>query len=948
MKAKQWFKTIENKLPSRLQQALAIVAQTGSAGRRMCGPYRQVRQLLRNTERFSAEQFRALQLQELRKIVAFTWSSSAGYREHWSAHGFHPNQLQEWDDIRRIPFVTKEMIRDNREAFSTNWRLARRCRVSTSGSTGIPFAFYSSWRNDDIEWAFIHDMWSRRGHRTAWRRVALRGGMPVRGWRGLPHAELALNGELVLSPFHVNPTTIEEYARALELFQPHVIHAYPSILGRLTEELVRAGRVVSVPSLRCLMLGSEFLYDWQEQMFRSYWQKPIMHWYGMSERAILAGRCEHSDRLHIYPQYGLTEFIRADGELANEGEQGELVGTSFFMQHTPFIRYRTRDFAVRGPQRCPQCQRNYPLIETVEGRASEMIVGHGERQTSATSVISAVHDDLFLGAETFEFVQERPGEVLMNYVARADLPEPQRNKIEQHYRERLGGDFSVRFQRLPAIMISGAGKHLFFRSKLPHPEIPVAAIADLSRLRPDAGFPVPKPSPMFVWHRKLVKQVAAILPSNLQYTPHYWHWRRFLRGNENWSAERIAAWQLAQAQRVIQFAYENTPGYRELYQQAGVTPGDVRSLADVTRLPMTTKELLRDNLEDFSVRGRGRRYITTGGSTGIPFGFYVTGSLLMREKAFMHHTWSRAGWRLGQVNAVLRGFLGSPAQPYEYSAYRRELRLSSYYLTREQWPLYKAALTHYRPRVIQAYPSALNMLCDLLAEDEERSRFSFDLILLGSENLYDWQLAKFAAAFPSARIMAWYGHAEMAAYAPWCEATSQYHLQPFYGYTTVMGSDHQEVGVGEEGELVATCFHNFVTPFINYRTLDRAVRGADRCAGCSREYRLLERISGRRQEVIVTGSGRYISMTAINLHDRTFDSLRQFQFYQDTPGQVVFRFVPKSVLPAAELERIQQTLAAKLGGDTLLRLTPVEEIPRTKSGKLSFLEQKLPIKYGDL
>jgi phenylacetate-CoA ligase len=147
--------------------------------------------------------------------------------------------------------------------------------------------------------------------------------------------------------------------------------------------------------------------------------------------------------------------------------------------------------------------------------------------------------------------------------------------------------------------------------------------------------------------------------------------------------------------------------------------------------------------------------------------------------------------------------------------------------------------------------------------------------------------------------------------------------------------------------LVGTSLLNFVTPFIRYRTMDLAVAGPIGCADCGRKFQLLEKIVGRSHEVIVTGTGRHISMTAINMHDRSFDDLRQFQFYQDTPGRVEFKFIPKSELSPSQIEQLRQTLASKFGSDTVLTLTAVKEIPRTKSGKYRFLDQRLNIKYGD-
>lgn len=440
-----------------------------------------------------------------------------------------------------------------------------------------------------------------------------------------------------------------------------------------------------------------------------------------------------------------------------------------------------------------------------------------------------------------------------------------------------------------------------------------------------------------------LKTVAAVVPPSLRQGRGYWQWRRFLSESQYWPRERIEAWQLQKLRTIVRFAYENTEGYRELYRNAGVHPDNIRSLQDIHRLPFTTKQLFQDNLEAFSVLGGSRKYGTTGGSTGIPFGFYITRRQITIEAAFVHTDWIRAGWRLGMRTAVLRGgFVGSVENLWMYDSFRRELNLSSYQLTEQTAPRYIQALKEFNICVLQAYPSSLSLLCDLLTEP-----LPLKLVLLGSENIYDWELEKAECLFPQTKFHGWYGHAEMAIYAPWCEHQRKYHLWPYYGLTEILRQDESTAPEGEEGELVGTSFHNFTTPLIRYRTMDRATVGAAACTGCGRAFQLLDRIAGRSHEVIVTGTGRFISMTAINMHDSIFDPVRQFQFLQEQPGRVIFRYVPKRPLTVMQVQSIRQGLMHKLGSDMELSLVAVDRIERTRAGKFCFLDQRLTIKHGD-
>lgn len=447
----------------------------------------------------------------------------------------------------------------------------------------------------------------------------------------------------------------------------------------------------------------------------------------------------------------------------------------------------------------------------------------------------------------------------------------------------------------------------------------------------------------------LLKRTLGVIPPALRQRSHYRHWRRFLTEAQHWTAERTARWQLKQLREIIRHATTHTEGYRELYRKAGVNAEDIRTLEDVKHLPFTSKETFRDNLPAFTVPQSGGRYVTTGGSTGIPFGFHELAETDQLERAFMHTGWVWTGWRLGQPSAVLRGgYVGTAANFQSYDPFHRELALSSYYLTPDNVAAYLESMRARGIRVLQAYPSSLNLLCDLIKERSLGGRLKLDVIFLGSENVYDWQLEKFDRTFPGARLFAWYGHCEKAVLAPWCEKARTFHCWPFYGRTEIVDTDGREVAEGEEGEIVGTSFHQRLTPFIRYRTMDRAVKGPPSCAQCGRQFPQLTRIGGRAQEVIVTRTGRYISMTAINMHDDIFDGLRQFQFQQDKNGEVTFNYVSKAAtLATSEQDKIRHGLSAKLGEDVALTLKQVVEIQRTKSGKFRFLDQRLPIQYGD-
>ena len=427
----------------------------------------------------------------------------------------------------------------------------------------------------------------------------------------------------------------------------------------------------------------------------------------------------------------------------------------------------------------------------------------------------------------------------------------------------------------------------------------------------------------------------------------YRRWRHFLDEADQWDRERVEAYQLAEIQRVVKHAYESTAGYRQRFSAVGITPDAIQSIEDVRRLPFIDKEEIRDGLDRYSAEMPGRSYVTTGGSTGIPFGFFRTNEAFSRELASKAHQYSRVGWREGDRQLVFRGLPIENDGHMTYVPEFEELRCSSYHLTGDYLDHFHAAACDYRPHWIRCYPSSGFLLATYLKSTGRRLP-PIKGVLCASENVYDFQKALFQEVF-GGRIFSHYGHYELAVLAGYCEHEDSYHVLPQYGFAELLDVEgNPVVETGSVGEIVATSFLMYATPFIRYRTGDFAVLKGWGCVSCGRPYQIWERIEGRLQEFALTGTGRAISMTAINMHDGIFDFFEQFQFHQAERGKITMRYVPKPGCSDTVLEEVRRRLLTKFGHDTELAFVAVPEIPLTGRGKHRFLIQELTVAFHDL
>ncbi len=428
--------------------------------------------------------------------------------------------------------------------------------------------------------------------------------------------------------------------------------------------------------------------------------------------------------------------------------------------------------------------------------------------------------------------------------------------------------------------------------------------------------------------------------------PDYSKWRTFLRESERWPRNRIAEFELSELRRILDFAYDNTAGYKGLFDTQGITSINIDALEDIRNFPFITKELIRDNVTAFSADVPDRFYVTTGGSTGIPFGMYRDPSAFAKELASKAHQYHRIGWREGDRQIVFRGLPINTPDHTEYIPELNELRCSTYEFIPDVLEYYVNRAHEYQPEWLRCYPSAGFMLASFI----QRSGLKFPKlkgILCASEMLFDFQKNLMQEVFQT-RIFSHYGHYELAALAGFCEFTDDYHVMPQYGYVELIDESGQSITeAGKTGEIVATSFISTATPFIRYRTGDMAVLKGFGCEKCHRPYQIWEKVIGRRQEMIMSKAGRLISTTMLNMHDDIYDHIRQYQFAQKAAGSVIFRYVPKESMTDEIAEDMKRRLRVKLGDDMTVIMEPVSNITLTKRGKHRALVQEMESPIGN-
>ncbi|MBQ2195852.1 MAG: phenylacetate--CoA ligase [Prevotella sp.] len=327
-------------------------------------------------ETMTQEQLKALQLERLQKTVRHCMNSPF-YQKKFKELGITPDDIQSVEDVSKLPFTTKEDLREN-YPFGLSCVPMKECiRLhSSSGTTGNPTVVLHTQR-DINEWAnaVARCLWMVGSRPEDVFQNSAGYGMFTAGLGFQYGAELV--GMLTVPAAAGNTT---RQIKFIQDFGTTVLHAIPSYASRIyqvmQDENVDPRKDTK---LRVLCIGAEPHSEEQRKRIEDQLGVKAYNSYGISEMMGpgVAFECPEQNGLHIWEDYFIVEIIDpVTLKPVPDGELGELVLTTINREAMPLLRYRTRDLTRILPGTCP-CGRNHRRIARLQGRSDDMIILKG-------------------------------------------------------------------------------------------------------------------------------------------------------------------------------------------------------------------------------------------------------------------------------------------------------------------------------------------------------------------------------------------------------------------------------------------------------------------------------------------------------------------------------------------------------------------------------------------
>ncbi|MBO4379681.1 MAG: phenylacetate--CoA ligase family protein [Muribaculaceae bacterium] len=400
------------------------------------------------------------------------------------------------------------------------------------------------------------------------------------------------------------------------------------------------------------------------------------------------------------------------------------------------------------------------------------------------------------------------------------------------------------------------------------------------------------------------------------------HWRlKKINRLFEMTREEIDEYNNKEFVKMFRHAIKKSPFYKKFYAEHGITIDSVKSVADIEKLPVITKDIVSKHCDEIATGCRlFRKKVYTSGSTGKSMAIYTSLRTAIIEQAYLYKTRQIDGYKPGERIVSLRGHLDAKHFKLRLP-FCNILYLSSFYFHPDKAHDYYNEIIKYKPRAIEGYPSSLYNLCLLLKD--AGLKMNIPLCFTSSETLYDFQRDLFKEIL-GCETFDHYGCTEKTVYFRESHDHKGYYDAPGYS-----------INEFDNGELITTTLINKAFPLIRYKMTDIVVLNEPWVKNMATDPNI-RLIDGRVDECFKSKSGKLLGLLESLV--KGVPHIKLAQYVQPHEGYIDVNIVPDGDFNESDKKHIADNIAAKIGKDDIdysINIVDESKIIYRRSGKFS-------------
>lgn len=411
--------------------------------------YQEHMEFYKNFDYSNQSKVQKYQDKELQNLLKFAVNSSPFYKKLYKHIDI--NRIKTAHDLKRLPILEKEMVRNNLEDMYT---ISEKEAVisHTSGTTGTPMKFLHTFEGIQRRNAILDDFKRQHGFINGEMKKASFNSSEIVAsdqkenifWRD----NVAMKQRLY-SSFHSMDKNIQYYIDNLNEYKPQSLDGYPSTLYEISRYINKNNISLDFQPIAIFPTAETLHSHYREEIERAFNCK-VFDQYASSEGAPFVVECEKGN-LHYHMLSGVIEQV----------EDNEMLITSFMNNGTPLIRYRIGDEIIFDEQekKC-SCGSAFPIVKSLQGRTTDYIQSNKYGKVTAV-FLSLVSGEFKNNIVAMQFIQKRLNHVIVNIVPDVGYKKIIDDIIMKKLVYTFGEDMSIELRKVPEIKKDQSGKFKF-------------------------------------------------------------------------------------------------------------------------------------------------------------------------------------------------------------------------------------------------------------------------------------------------------------------------------------------------------------------------------------------------------------------------------------------------------------------------------------------------------
>lgn len=402
-----------------------------------------------------------------------------------------------------------------------------------------------------------------------------------------------------------------------------------------------------------------------------------------------------------------------------------------------------------------------------------------------------------------------------------------------------------------------------------------------------------------------------------------------------WSRDEIDEYQNYNLRKLIRHSFENVTYFNELFKRLKLTPADIKSKADLSKLPILTKEEIRRNYpHKIIARNLPDSDFISGsssGSTGEPIRFYETKKSSALRKAAGIRSLYWMNYSLGdkyiKISRRSRESLIKKAQ----DLINRCTYLYFDELNEDIFLSMIKTIESVDPKFIRCYPVPLYYMAEIIEKRGGIKLNNLEGISTTASTLHKYMRDKIEKVF-NVKIHDSCSCEGSAVFAQ-CENLEHYHPSEEYAISEFIEDEFSRNDADHAKRLITTELFNYALPFIRYDTQDYYVVDEEKTCSCGRSLLNISKIKGRDSDIFLLPSGKFLIEEDFFQFFDEMSAVNQFQVYQEKQNLLHIRLVTNNKFNESIKNSMYKYWETYLGKDIEFTISIVDRIELTPSGK---------------